>query len=146
MQLVWKPAFRCGNDHIDRQHRTLFDLANTLHAAVSSRATGEDFLEAADALVLRVAEHFRDEEEILAALGYRDLDRHIGEHVALLAGANGLLAELRDGGGDIADLLHFFAYELVARHVLDTDRGCFDHTAAFAQAARSTPGEGPTGS
>ncbi len=122
VQLVWRPAYACGNEVIDREHRELFVHANTLLAAVLGDKPVADVSASIDILLAGVVEHFKDEEAILAAAGFAGLDAHAAMHRQLVARAMELVALFNQGKLGLGELFQFLADDVVARHMLVEDR------------------------
>lgn len=122
VQLVWRPAYACGNEVIDREHRELFVHANTLLAAMLGDKPVADVSAGIDILLAGVVEHFKDEEAILAAAGFAGLDAHAAMHRQLVARAMELVALFNQGKLGLGELFQFLADDVVARHMLVEDR------------------------
>ena len=122
VQLVWRPAYACGNEVNDREHRALFPHANTLLAAMLGDKPVADVSAGIDVLLAGVVEHFKDEEAILAAAGFAGLDTHVGMQQQLVARAMELVALFNQGTLGLGELFQFLADDVVARHMLVEDR------------------------
>jgi hemerythrin-like metal-binding protein len=120
MKLVWQDRFACGHATIDRQHRELFDCANRVLAEM--RSGGAAIMSRLDELVKLALVHFRDEEQILARAGYRDLARHARSHAVLAAKALRLRETAATSRIERDDLVRFLLGEVVADHMLAEDR------------------------
>lgn len=126
LHLNWHDSYDCGQPVIDAEHRKLFDLANVLmNTAFARGEKPQEFHQALDNLLAHVVRHFADEEAILAEHHYADLAAHARAHKRLVERA----LELRDsalaGGLSVGELVDFLADEVVARHMLKTDRGFY---------------------
>lgn len=136
LHLTWHDSYECGEPTIDSEHRLLFDLSNTLIDASFNRTTHpEIFNDALEKLLAHVVKHFADEETILAAHHYVDLDVQKRAHVRLIERALQLHADVLAGGVTMGELVEFLASEVVARHMLQTDKEFFPLFAAKAGAA-----------
>ena len=123
LRLSWHEAFNCGEPTIDQEHRELFDLANALIDAAFKRGSNPHaFDEALKKLLAHVVKHFADEEAILAQHHYPGLEVQAQAHKRLIAHALQLRDAAAAGGITIGELVDFLADELVARHMLQTDR------------------------
>ncbi len=137
LHLVWQDEYECGNPVIDAEHRALFDLANELIDAFLNPTDSLNLVKPIyDRLLCHVATHFADEESILEAHGYARLDAHRRVHATLLERARALRAALDSGDANFGGVVEFLAAEVVARHLLKTDREFFP---LFAS-GRSAPG------
>ncbi len=116
--LVWDPSYACGHDHIDTQHQQLFELANAVLA--QGQAENQPHVEGVQLLLAHVAQHFHDEEIILAKAAYSDLPRHAREHQRLLTQARALMDAPAEQ--DFMRLALFLALDLIKGHILKEDR------------------------
>jgi len=71
--MEWNDSFSVGNEKLDRQHKGLIDLVNLLD---DEDMTGL----ALERLKSYVQEHFRDEEQMLEAAGYPELESQKTQH------------------------------------------------------------------
>ena len=129
VHLRWKAAFNSGHAVLDQEHETLFRLANELLDKVALRRQQPQAFESAyEALFNHTAAHFAHEEEILRELGFANLSHHAEQHQALLSRASTLhqqLHEAPDATGAEGELTKFLVSELVAGHMLQSDREFF---------------------
>jgi diguanylate cyclase (GGDEF)-like protein/hemerythrin-like metal-binding protein len=125
IELLWEDAFACGHPTIDMQHRNIYDLGNALLAALTLGLPKEDVLLRWNRLVAHTAQHFNDEERILAAAPFPDLAHHAEEHQRLLELAKGLQASFLAGNADLGRVVNFLAVDLVKGHLLHEDSNYF---------------------
>jgi hemerythrin len=76
--LEWKDSYSVGVASLDKQHRSLLDFINSLPES-------EDFGEALNFLSTYVNEHFLDEERLLSAAYYSDLEAHREGHARFIS-------------------------------------------------------------
>jgi hemerythrin len=131
--LHWSRAYECGQPGIDRQHRELFELGNEVLAAADARTLER----ALGALFLQLAQHFADEEALLATLDYEPLAAHRLEHRRLLARARALELRAAEGRASPGELAEFLALDVVEHHLLQRDREYFTLLSGRAPAAKS---------
>lgn len=126
LHLNWHESYNCGEATIDHEHRKLFKLANRLiESAFSRNELPEKFEASLDELLSHVVKHFADEEAILASHHYADLDTQVRAHKILIAHALQLRDAASTGGVTMGELVDFLANEVVAHHMLKTDREFF---------------------
>lgn len=126
MRLIWQEAYECGEPTIDREHRQIFDLANALlDASFGLKTSPTAFTAAFERLYAHLAQHFADEEALLAERGYKDLEAHRRAHVALLTKTSELKASAAAGGTTFGELVDFLANTVVAQHLFTMDRKFF---------------------
>ena len=121
--LVWQEAYECGEATIDGEHKQLFAMANDLIEAVSRLPADPRAVRLSlDALVEHVRRHFADEEAILAAHQYAELELHQRAHAGLLRRAGYLSEQAQDGTVSLGAVVDFLAQDVVGRHILTMDR------------------------
>ena len=129
MRMVWHRSYRCGNETIDREHRELFDRANTLIQAMmaaDNQTDRSDRVSAAlDELIRCITHHFVSEEEVLARHHYPSLDDHRLQHRALVERALELRLKAEQGELTLGELVAFLSQEIVVKHMLKEDRKFF---------------------
>lgn len=125
LALVWDEALQSGQPEIDHQHQQLYHLSNSLLAAITSGRYPADAKLQMQLLIAHVAQHFHDEETILARVGYPDLAAHAKEHNRLIAKAKLVQQEMGGVQADLPALLTFLALDLVKGHLLGWDRRFF---------------------
>ncbi len=83
--IKWKDEYSVGIESIDKQHKKLLGLINSLQTAVNYK-TGEVFeQEALDELVDYTKTHFKYEEDMMEQNGYPDFTTHRAEHELMIA-------------------------------------------------------------
>lgn len=127
LHLAWHSGYECGNSLIDAQHRSLFDGANKILAAILAGRHRVDVDVLIDALMCEVAQHFNDEEAIFSAAGFPDVTEHAAQHRQLVDRAVALVESFHAGTLTIGELLQFLAHDMVARHMLGADREFFPY-------------------
>jgi hemerythrin-like metal-binding protein len=73
-------------------------------------------------MLAHLIQHFRDEEALLAQHGYRRLADHTHAHAALLRQAAEVKAAVERGEATLGHLVNFLVYDVIALHVLKSDR------------------------
>lgn len=127
VQLRWSPRYCCGHALIDAQHQALFALANQLLDRLLAKAPGQELLALMQRLLVDIARHFEDEEQILAEQAFGGLAAHRQEHARLLEQAAAWLQSAQQRELDLGEAFNFVAYEVVANHMLGADRDYVDH-------------------
>jgi diguanylate cyclase (GGDEF)-like protein/hemerythrin-like metal-binding protein/PAS domain S-box-containing protein len=126
LHLSWHDSYACGESTIDDEHLKLFELANNLiDSAFTRNENPQQFDSDLEKLLAHVVQHFADEEAILARHHYSDLEVHAHDHKVLIEHALKLRDSALAGGVTIGELVNFLAEEVVAQHLLKTDRKFF---------------------
>lgn len=87
MPVVWRPAWESGNSDIDRQHKTMIEIADRLIYLVMKDENQDKILIQLDTLLNHVRGHFAREEAVLQTMGYPEYGVHQELHRSLLAKA-----------------------------------------------------------
>lgn len=126
LRLVWQEAYECGEPRIDREHERLFELANALlDVSFSADSSSQAFDAALEELMASIAQHFADEESLLAERGYHDLELHRRLHARLLSRVEELKVSIAVGKSRLGTLVEFLANTLIAQHLFRADRQYF---------------------
>ena len=125
LTLTWDADLESGHPEIDHQHQQLFRLSNHLLTAITRGRYPDDAKLQMQLLLAHVAQHFHDEEALLARAGYTGLAAHAQEHHRLLAKAKALQQDMGGVSADLPAILGFLALDLVKGHILVWDRKFF---------------------
>jgi diguanylate cyclase (GGDEF)-like protein/hemerythrin-like metal-binding protein len=125
VQLIWRREYECGDPVIDAQHQALFSDANHLLSAVLQKRPASEMAVLVDSFVASIAQHFQDEEAAHRNAGYPDAAEHGNLHQLLLEKTVQLSRRFRSGTISIGELFEFLAHEVVASHILQSDRAYF---------------------
>ncbi|MCF8212104.1 MAG: diguanylate cyclase, partial [Rhodoferax sp.] len=116
VRLVWKDIAESGNESLDREHQSLFDLANLLLSAAVEGASKEECTLLLNQLLNAVVTHFSDEEALLATTNFPDIEHHARCHQELVAKALDMAERFERDELPVGDLFSFLAYDVVAQH------------------------------
>ena len=103
-------------------------------SAILEQRPRQEFEALIDRLIKDVAQHFEDEEALLADIGYSGLPEHAFKHASLMDAALKLAVRFPCDVAHLGEIFLFLSHEVVARHLLSDDREFFP----FLQ---STPGK-----
>jgi len=121
LKVVWDKSWLSGNASLDQQHMHLVDIANAILQCVFSETEKTDLKSHISDLISHAETHFRDEENILRAVGYPEIEAHTAEHNRLLQKCSSLLAKKNVYGISTADILQCIVHDLVMQHMLHED-------------------------
>jgi len=94
---LWNSRFETGIDHIDAQHKSLFEAVDRLASAFESGKPVAGIKESLDFLAAYTLDHFEAEERLMSDLDYPGLDDHKTEHERLLVRVGILQGRLAQG-------------------------------------------------
>jgi diguanylate cyclase (GGDEF)-like protein/hemerythrin-like metal-binding protein len=121
LKIVWNKDYLSGNSYIDQQHMDLVAIVNKLLQDVLLCDAGIDVTGQIRDILLHVAKHFSDEEEILRSIGYPEAEAHISEHNRLLQKCSDLLEKNAESGVHSVDILQCIIHDLVLKHMFTED-------------------------
>jgi len=78
-------------------------------------------------LMAHTAQHFHDEEALLARVEFPNLAAHAAEHHRLLEKASRFESEVESGKVDMSQFVGFLILDLVQGHILIEDKTYFAH-------------------
>lgn len=116
---AWSPSIEFGVPEIDDQHRELFELA------ASFRGHGDEIrvMKALAILCDYAKVHLRDEEELLARIGYPDIEAHREAHSQFRQMLRHLLQDARSLTLDqVADRVEALINGWFYNHIVRVDR------------------------
>ena len=82
--IVWSPSYSVNNHVIDLEHKSLVDTLNLVYILAHSPPNPFVLEYALARLVEYTESHFKDEEEILAAANYPELQSHRALHLRMI--------------------------------------------------------------
>ena len=136
----WTSDYAVGVPEIDRDHRTLFALADCLHQAMLE-GRGKHALESLLAdLAAYTDEHFRREEEVMAARAYPDAAEHRRQHQGLQRAVHMFQARFGRGEATMTIELMQFLWRWLQQHTTTSDRRIGEHLRRSRQPAQVTGG------
>jgi hemerythrin len=112
MTASWNSAYKIGDAEIDAQHQTLFNKANATMASIN-----DPMLSAcAKALYESACQHIKHEEALMREIRYPAIDRHIQQHLELLASLNEILENI-DNSSLSKEHLEWFFNDVLLAHI-----------------------------
>ena len=120
--MTWQPQYAIGVEVVDGHHLRLFDLVNAFHDALLA-GEGRGAVDVAlTELLDYTVYHFRAEEEIMASVGYPDIEGHKQQHQALLEKTLGMVERYRKGEAELSMPLVHFLTDWLYQHTTTADR------------------------
>jgi hemerythrin len=122
--LTWTPAYEIGVPEIDAQHRTLFERAGMLAAAVQAGEPYDRLEDLFTYLARYAVEHFEAEERLMREVGYPGLAEHASQHLAFRTRLLSLIPQWDSEGASRALLLAMLGFldSWLDEHITDADR------------------------
>ena len=129
LRMVWQHALESGHPVIDRQHQTLFLLANALADAVSIGSGMDALARCYDDLLAHFRQHAQDEEAILASTSWPEssIRRHQELHRHLIDTMLEWRGRMSDPASDHVQLLLELVHTVVYQHLTQEDMPFFPY-------------------
>ena len=120
--LTWSSSMEVGIGEIDRQHKKLVDLINTLHEGMLAKKTKEALGKTLAELISYTKSHFGTEEKYFDRFGYPDAAKHKKEHVAFAGKVLDFQKKFEDGSILISMEIMTFLREWLVKHIQGSDK------------------------
>jgi hemerythrin-like metal-binding protein len=120
--IAWSQALSVGDPEIDEQHQQLVRMINTLHKAMRDGTTSDVMEKLFNDLAQYTVDHFRYEEERMAACGYPHLVEHRGQHVNLVQQVQALQEKFAGGNQRINMKVMNFLKNWITGHIQNSDK------------------------
>jgi len=124
----WRPEWSSGNSDIDKQHRSLIEIANKL-IIMSFEAKGfEETARQVELLLSHIEQHFEFEEKVLTDSGYPGYLGHAELHKNLVSKALRLNDSFLSGEVKTSAFFSFVVDDVVLGHLMEADTKFFPYT------------------
>lgn len=119
--ITWSDRMSVGVERIDKQHRQLIDLLNSLHSEMLAGRGLQVVLEVLNNLVEYTKTHFATEETLFRNHGYPQAQAHKQQHDELTDKAIALHREVSSGRATLSLPTMNFLKDWLSNHILKTD-------------------------
>jgi hemerythrin len=120
--ITWNDKYSVGIDSIDKQHKQLILLLNTLYDAMKEGKGKDKLEEILNELVVYTDYHFKYEEELFNKYSYPDKAHHEKIHNELRKKVMEFQGKFKSGQMNMSiDLLNFLK-EWVNNHIVEEDK------------------------
>ena len=122
--VAWDQSYNVGITHVDKQHKHLVYLINSLYNACldEKNVLEETFKSVMKELVEYVMIHFRDEEAIMESVNYPQLKEHKKKHEAFVKEVLTSVSAYRDGKQFVPNTFVRFLRDWLFNHILVSDK------------------------
>jgi hemerythrin len=122
MIALWNDDYCTGNEQIDQEHQELFELVNTLHAAMLQWADRSSLKGILDHLASHTIDHFKTEELFMVIEAYPGYERHKLAHDKLTSKVVTLIHQFQQGQTELDVELTQFLAEWLGHHIKGEDQ------------------------
>lgn len=117
----WKSEWESGNKEIDKQHREILEISNTLIHMLLSDEEVKKTVGQLDILLNRISKHFNYEEQVMESVGYEDYTIHSKIHRNLLVKVLQLRESYKNEELKSSKFFSLIIDDIVLGHLLDSD-------------------------
>ncbi len=122
MYVMWNRTLQIGIPRVDKEHQYLVTLFNAFYTIYKQGATQDKIFKALNLLAKYADIHFRNEEELMEAGGYPELDDHRREHEMLTKQIFDLYCKCRQGCEEVSEKTFEFIKNWLLEHILGMDK------------------------
>lgn len=133
--LVWKDDYSVGVEHLDSQHRQIFDTINTFYNAILDAVSSDMVANVLNSLQEYTRVHFREEERLMKLHRFPELREHEDAHAYLIYRTEYFFGQFHLHSVDLSPDLFMFLKEWWTNHIMAMDR-------KYAPFLRETSGPG----
>ncbi len=123
----WKSEWESGNKEIDKQHREILDISNSLIHMLLSGEDSQKTVRQLDMLFRHIVKHFNYEEDVMRSVGYEDYDMHSKIHRNLLVKVLQVREYYQNGELKSSKFFSLIIDDIVLGHMLDSDMKVFQY-------------------
>jgi hemerythrin len=124
----WTKKYSIGIDELDSHHQQLFDILNEVFNAINNDLDAESIISILDKLKAYTHYHFSEEEIILAAISYPDLELHQQLHQEFIQKLEVFYQQAQNGNASLVAIkVANFGLEWLRNHILTVDRKYYDY-------------------
>lgn len=120
--IIFDDRIRIGLSEVDKQHKKLVDLINSLHKSMKLRQSKAKSVDILNELVNYTVNHFSFEEKLMKEHNYHELDDHILKHKDLVGKVADFQSKFSQGNATLSMDLMDFLKDWLLIHINVTDR------------------------
>ena len=124
--MEWRSTLEVGHDQIDREHRTLVEALNRLHAAMKMGKGKEEVGQVLTFLKDYTVGHFKTEEAMMIKHGYPGAQFHMAAHADLVKQVSTLVTDYHAGKTLLTGAVFDFLEGWLVKHIMSEDKALGD--------------------
>ncbi len=117
IKFVWDDSLLINNAQLDRQHKAMFELANSFEEGLDEQKIKQLIKE----LHKYACEHFAAEENMMYASNYHGLKEHHQMHNELVAKLDDISTHTFNNDKSVFEFMTF-VYDWLTHHILNKDK------------------------
>lgn len=119
--MYWQPSFKIGVDHIDDQHKKLFDLFSDLKASINEKNMYRQMGVTLKFIVTYTKGHFQSEEQYMKEINYPRYEEQKALHADLVKQVTSFILKIKKGEHLLPSQLADFLSKWLSDHILKED-------------------------
>lgn len=120
--IEWSDQLSVNNIAIDSEHKKLVNITNKLHEAMSKGEGSKVMENILTELIIYTKTHFANEEKLMRANNYKDLDEHITQHKSFVNEVNKFYTNFKSGSFTISISVLNFLKNWLIDHIQGSDK------------------------
>jgi hemerythrin len=122
MAIEWNDSWTINVAEMDRQHKRLVGFINDLDKAMRDGRGKKVLGHILEELLDYTRTHFSEEEKLLAANDYPELEEHHKKHVSMTDKVQKMLDTYRSGNAALSIQVRSFLEQWLEKHIKGTDK------------------------
>lgn len=123
MQIIrWSNSFNCNIEEIDKQHKELVEMLNSLYSAFLDKEHAENIKGIVEEMMKYAAIHFKTEESYFDKFGYSERSVHIAAHASFTDNVRNFADEYNKNKNALTYKVLSFLQNWLIDHILKTDK------------------------
>ena len=123
----WNDDLALGIESIDKTNKTLVELTNNLHLAMSVGRATEALAIFIDDLTAYAETHLKYEESLLTQHGYPNKELHFAQHATLVRKVASIKQRIQNGERMLSMDVMLFLEKWIREHIQVSDRAFADY-------------------
>jgi hemerythrin len=119
---TWYKKYSVDNEELDEHHKALFNIINKLYENCMYIANRHELAPIMDELILYSNYHFTAEEQHMINIGYKEIEKHISEHISFKQRALQLEQDIDKNDYEGSKELIAFLGNWLLHHVMEEDK------------------------
>ena len=119
--ILWSDAMSVGDLNIDKQHRKLIEIINSLISNPNIDTHSQLISDTLTELTKYTLQHFKDEEDMMELLDYPGLEKHKIEHRSFAAKVSDFCIQVMADKNGVPEEMLLFLKDWLTDHILESD-------------------------
>lgn len=119
--MQWSDDYSIGVKRVDLQHQKMLGMIDDFCGSLADGMEGHEVGNAIKFMVDYTKYHFHDEEKVMRAIGFTEIEAHRQRHQEFIDKVTSILLDLRNGDGCNYAGLAGFLVNWMLTHILEED-------------------------